>query len=370
MAIAVSELRSARPERSLQTSDDFDEFYRAYLRRVRAFVRRKISDREVAAEVVQDTFLRAHTHFDRLDPSRSAWPWLATVASNLCTDALRRGGAATRTEAPEFADAPSDEATVLRPEVLDWAADPADAFDRSVRSQAVLAALAEVPLRQRQVLVLKDAEGWTAEEIARLDGASIEGVKSLVRRARTAFRSSYDRIADERGVRSAFGLVLAPLARLRTRAATAVGNRFALLGAPLMGLPLDASQILGAAALSGLLFVGAVPAAADMMPIVSTGSAVTEAPAGGAPAATATAPPEVTRTEVKLATPVGAPAASLAGASLMEEGEARTLEGIVAAKVGDAQTDSESRIEFDCDVSEVRAAACDAVESAPDLNGD
>lgn len=218
MAIAVRELGPVEPGSAAARQLEFEEFYRTHARRVRGLVRRRIADRDLAAEVVQDTFLRAHANFERLDPSRPAWPWLARVASNLCVDALRRRSAdaslCSRQERPS--GAPSEE-------VLDWASDPAEVFERAVHSQAVADALAAVPSRQRHVLVLKDGEGWTAEQIARLDGASTEGVKSLLRRARTAFRDSYERIAEERGVRAGFAVLGAPPARLGARASQAVG---------------------------------------------------------------------------------------------------------------------------------------------------
>ena len=365
MAIAVKDLRTLHPAERARSEGDFDELYRTYSRRVRALVRRRITDRELAAEVVQDTFMRAYANMHTLDPSRSAWPWLATVASNLCVDALRRSA---RSQVLPIADDSGNTRAELASTLVDFSADPAEAFDRSQRADAVLSALASVPSRQRQVLVLKDGEGWTAEQIASLDGASVEGVKSLVRRARVTFRESYECIAEERGLRAAFGFVLAPLARLRTRAAQAVASRFPMLSGSLLAMPFDVSQVFGAAMLSGVLFAAGIPAmASEMPPMEPVVSSTLVGGAAPAAAGNSAGGGEAARTSVVVGTPEVAPAATIAGATLVQDGDARTLEGIVATKVGMAEGTFVTRTEFDCDHSEARTKACDTAEGLPSL---
>jgi RNA polymerase sigma-70 factor (ECF subfamily) len=370
MAIAVRDLRVVLPERSGEESRDFDDFYRAYARRVRGLVRRRISDRELAAEVVQDTFLRAHTNFDRLDTTRSAWPWLATVASNLCVDALRRNARQSEALYNDDDALGTDECVV---DSLDWDSDPAEAFEQSLRAEAVRCALATVPARQRQVLLLKDDEGWTAEQIAHLDGVSPEGIKSLVRRARVTFRESYERVAEEKGLRAGFAVLGAPLARLRARLSHAVATRTPLFGSPFLGLPLDMSQVVGAAVLSGFMFAGVVPVPTVVMSPISASSAVpVEAPAvaPSAPEAEESSGSGAVRTGVSVAAPSGTPAASVATLGLVEDGEARTLEVIIAGKAGLGGTEGTTWSTFDCDHSQARSAACDTAEQLPGLPGE
>lgn len=366
MAIAVRDLRAARPERSIDAGRDFDDFYRAYSRRVRGLVRRRISDRELAAEVVQDTFLRAYAHFDRFDMSRSAWPWLATVAGNLCIDALRRAAR----EAAMTAATDPDVVTEVDFQGLDWKADPAEAFEQSLRADAVRAALAAVPARQRQVLLLKDDEGWTTEAIADLDGGTTEGIKSLVRRARVTFRQSYERVADQKGIRAGFGVLGAPLARLRGRLSQAAVTRAPLLGGHFLGFPIDASQVFGAAMLSGLMFVGAVPATIIVTaePVVSTSPApvaVVDGP--GAVETDSGTDEKARRTAVSVSAPAAVPASSTANATLTEDGDARTLDGIIAGKTGGTRLNAPFDARFRCDATETRRAACDTAEQLPSL---
>lgn len=361
MAMTVTELRPVGNKVPAHADAGFEEFYRAYARRLRGLVRRRIHDHELAAEVVQDTFLRAHAYFGRLDPSRSAWPWLAAVASNLCADALRR---------KPVAGVSLDDV-----EAADQGADPAEAFERALRADAIIGVLAGLPARQRQVLMLKDGEGWTAEQIARLDGVSTDGVKSLVRRARCAFRESYERVAAERGLNGVVGLFLAPLAHLRARAeralATAAG-RLPVVGGPIFGVPLDMPSLVGAVVMSGLLLTGT--AAAEVAPPSDVDPVAVSVqgpePAGSDGAAAGAPPPDVRRTAVGVTTPEGAPLATATTAAVTEEGEERTLNAIIAAKVGDTAYDSETQARFNCDYSEVRTALCDAAEAAPALDGD
>lgn len=195
-------------------------------------VRRRINDPDLAAEVVQDTFVRAHAHFAVLDPARSAWPWLATVASNLSVDALRRAARDHATSRLETDDGVTSPETTSG--VIDWSADPAQVFELSVRADAVRAAVDMLPARQLQALLLKDDEGWTTEQIARLDDISAEAVKSLMRRARVSFRRSYERVAGQTGLHAGLAVLGAPLARLRARLQRMAVGRIPTLPLPVL----------------------------------------------------------------------------------------------------------------------------------------
>jgi RNA polymerase sigma-70 factor (ECF subfamily) len=145
------------------------------------FAARMLGDRAEAEDVTQEAMLRLW----RAAPGWRAGEarvstWLYRVVSNLCTDRLRR-----RRTVP-----------------LDSIADPPDEAPGAVgaliegdRAAALEAALAELPERQRQAVVLRHLEGLTNPEIAAVMGIGVEAVESLTARGKRALTA---RLAGQR----------------------------------------------------------------------------------------------------------------------------------------------------------------------------
>jgi RNA polymerase sigma-70 factor (ECF subfamily) len=138
--------------------------------RVLGFAARMLSDRTEAEDVAQEAMLRLW----RMAPgwqqgeARVA-TWLYRVASNLCLDRLRRS----------------------RPRGLGDVAETEDttpgAVARMIEADRVLAldkALATLPDRQRQAVVLRHIEGLSNPEIAAVMDIGVEAVESLVARGK------------------------------------------------------------------------------------------------------------------------------------------------------------------------------------------
>src|SRR4051812_1971094 len=96
---AQSLFRSKAPESSESALIDrcrrgdaeaFGRFVDLYQARVIGFVRRMGSNPEDAADIAQDTFLRAFQSFGRFDGRSSVRTWLFRIAHNLCIDRSRR----------------------------------------------------------------------------------------------------------------------------------------------------------------------------------------------------------------------------------------------------------------------------------------
>jgi len=138
--------------------------------RVLGFAARMLSDRTEAEDVAQEAMLRLW----RIAPGwqqgeARVSTWLYRVASNLCLDRLRRS----------------------RPRGLEEVAEPEDATPGVVarliaadRAMALDAALAALPDRQRQAVVLRHIEGLTNPEIAAVMDIGVEAVESLVARGK------------------------------------------------------------------------------------------------------------------------------------------------------------------------------------------
>lgn len=154
------------------------------LGRLLALAERLLGRRGEAEEVAQEVFVRLWKQAPHWQPGRARFDtWLHRVALNLCYDRLRR-----RREETAAGD---DDA-------IEAAADPADGpdalLDAKQRGRRVARALAALPDRQREALVLQYYQGLSNGEAAALMGIGIEALESLLVRARRGLR---ERLAAE-----------------------------------------------------------------------------------------------------------------------------------------------------------------------------
>ncbi|MFI2643036.1 sigma-70 family RNA polymerase sigma factor [Streptomyces sp. NPDC018610] len=149
-----------------------------------------------AEDAVQDTLVRAWRSHDKFEGRSSLRSWLYRIATNVCLDLLSAGNKRARpmdlTESTPLAQAalaPRPDSTWLEPmpdgRVLPTVDDPAQAAvaKESVRL-AFMAALQQLPPRQRAVLILREVLAWKASEVAELLGTTVASVNSALQRAR------------------------------------------------------------------------------------------------------------------------------------------------------------------------------------------
>ncbi|WBO64230.1 sigma-70 family RNA polymerase sigma factor [Streptomyces camelliae] len=149
-----------------------------------------------AEDAVQDTLVRAWRSYEKFEGRSSVRSWLYRIATNVCLDMLSAGNKRARpmdlTESTPLAQAalsPRPENTWLEPmpdgRVLPETQDPADAAvaKESIRL-AFMAALQQLPPKQRAVLILREVLAWKASEVAELLGTTVASVNSALQRAR------------------------------------------------------------------------------------------------------------------------------------------------------------------------------------------
>ena len=142
---------------------------------------RMLSSVEDAADLTQDTFLRAYSRLHTYQFGRSFLAWIRRIATNLCIDHIRQRGA------PEVSLEEQLESGVQHP-ARDRSDRPAERVEMAEDSRRVLAAVQRLPERQRAVLVLRHVEGLKLEEIATALRMPLGTVKTLLFRGRQAVR--------------------------------------------------------------------------------------------------------------------------------------------------------------------------------------
>lgn len=147
-----------------QLVEHLDDLYR--------FAAALTRDRDTAADLVHDTFVRA---LERSDQFRggSLGSWLRRILHNLAIDRARRSSKEIIVEEVEekwHAD--------------DYTVDPAVVAERAQTREELEDALVRLPFGYRSVVILHDVEQWKVREIAEVQGISLPAAKQRLRRGR------------------------------------------------------------------------------------------------------------------------------------------------------------------------------------------
>ncbi|MDQ4081603.1 MAG: sigma-70 family RNA polymerase sigma factor, partial [Actinomycetota bacterium] len=163
------------PERS------FERLYRTYVRDVYSFALALLGNVQDAEDVTQTTFLNAYRALERGERVRNTRAWLLAVAHNLCRQRFRTAS--------------------RRPKQVELDPDLADSFgeEDAPSAQEIREALGKLAFNQRTVLVLRELEGLSYDEIAEAMGLSRSAVETLLFRARRALREQLEAADSDLG---------------------------------------------------------------------------------------------------------------------------------------------------------------------------
>lgn len=192
--------------RALRSGDEsafaelIDLYHGSMLRLARSYV----SDRAVAEEVVQETWLGVIRGIDRFEGRSSLKTWIFRILTNT---AKKRGARERRTVPFSALAGPDDEGAVDADRFLPegqlwaghWAAAPASWGEapeaRLLAGEArevIDAAIAALPESQRQVITLRDVDGFSSEEVCNVLDLSEVNQRVLLHRARTKVRAALE----------------------------------------------------------------------------------------------------------------------------------------------------------------------------------
>lgn len=156
-------------------SNAFSEIVARYQDRIYRFLVRLTRSPDAAQDLTQDTFLRAYQSLARWRPDAQFKTWLFQIARNLAFDRLRREKRVVFVELEE--DFPLQE---------DPAAGPDTLLETAQRYRLLETALAQLPAEHREILLLREIEEMTYDEIALVLKLNLGTVKSRIARARVA----------------------------------------------------------------------------------------------------------------------------------------------------------------------------------------
>ena len=157
--------------------DDMEKLVRRYATPLLTFIRRMVGDHHLSEDLFQDVFFALWTKRHLYHLGRPFKPWLYAIAINTCHAAFRRR-ALPIVDNPaglQLAVDPSDDS-------------PAEAAAASDTTQVVERVLADLPTKQRLVVVLRIWDGLAYHEIAQALGVRQSTVRSHMHHALAALR--------------------------------------------------------------------------------------------------------------------------------------------------------------------------------------
>jgi RNA polymerase sigma-70 factor, ECF subfamily len=141
-----------------------------------------------AEEVAQEAVLKAFTHLAEFRAEAKFSTWLIQITINEARSRLRKD----RRHLYESIDEPrTDEEGDYSPkDFADWREIPSETLKRDELRNALKRALASLPLKYREVLILRDIQNLSIEETAEILGISEGNVKTRLLRARLQMRDA------------------------------------------------------------------------------------------------------------------------------------------------------------------------------------
>lgn len=173
----------------------FERIMLATEQRVVSVAWRLLGNREDARDAAQEVYLRVFKYLDRFRAGEDFQGWLYRITVNVCHDLARKRRAGGG-EQLDRRDAEPGRRTFENSRAGD------DAEGATLRTQQlalVRRALATLPGKERAALVLRDLEGLSTEETARVLGSRAATVRSQVSTARSKIKIYCDRLLSKGG---------------------------------------------------------------------------------------------------------------------------------------------------------------------------
>ena len=167
-------------------------FYDAHVDGLYTFVFYRVGrDAALAEDVVQETFALALARRADYDPARgSVGAWLTVLSRNVIRDHLRDHRRVEQWDRIDTTLAQTFAAMAERPL-------PGDVLERAETRDLVHIAIAHLPEQYRNALTRKYLDGDSLETLARDLGISVDAAKSLLARARRAFRDTFATVSAQ-----------------------------------------------------------------------------------------------------------------------------------------------------------------------------
>ncbi len=151
---------------------EFMQLYNLFHARLTRYVQSVIYNRADVKDIVSETVLRAYVQFDNIEKKESFIYYLFKIASRLITELHKKQNRFTEYDEEMILQMPAENVNTAQ----------------SLEVKELYVALSRLPLATREAIVLFEIDGFSQEEICRIQGGTVSGVKSRISRGREALK--------------------------------------------------------------------------------------------------------------------------------------------------------------------------------------
>jgi RNA polymerase sigma-70 factor (ECF subfamily) len=171
----------------------FDILVRRYKDQLLNFVFRFVGNRNDAEDIVQETFLRVYKnkHYYREIAKFSTWVY--TIAGNLAKTELRRRKRRKLFSISNFVNEERDY------DIPDLERNPEQQVDSTMKDAIIQKAIEKLPPKFKEVILLRDVQGFSYEEISQILSIPLGTVKSRVNRGRLKLQEDLEFLFEKKG---------------------------------------------------------------------------------------------------------------------------------------------------------------------------
>jgi len=179
---------------AIRTGNDraFEELYARYRERIFAFILSKVHDHGRAEDIAQEVFMSALRRLRASDQTIAFKPWIYEIAKNACIDEFRRGSRAREVPLESDGEFVVDRQT----SAVSGVPTPAAAVESKQRLNDLRGAFGGLSATHHQLLVMREFEGMSYDEIGQRLDMTRQMVESSLFRARRKLSEEYEELAS------------------------------------------------------------------------------------------------------------------------------------------------------------------------------
>ncbi|MDF3000612.1 MAG: sigma-70 family polymerase sigma factor [Bacillota bacterium] len=145
---------------------------------------RYLKNEEDAMDALQESFIKIFRHLNSFKEDSRFDTWVYRIVVNTCNDILRKNSSRKTTDSIFRTE--DDKETVL--EIPDSSGAPEEVYDKKEKSEHIMSCMDKLSQDQREIIILRDIQGFSYDEISEILKCSVGTVKSRINRSRLKLR--------------------------------------------------------------------------------------------------------------------------------------------------------------------------------------
>lgn len=174
----------------------YEMLVQRYMNRVYSIVYRIVCDREEAEDLSQEVFIKVYNGLKKFEQQASFSSWLFRIATNCALDAIDKKKRHPSTITFAHSNKTQTPGTEEEEQLLNQPSTSMSPEERAIQSElreCINRVLRKLDREQARLLLLRDLDGQSYDEIARLLDVGLSAVKMRIHRARLAFQEIFGR---------------------------------------------------------------------------------------------------------------------------------------------------------------------------------